>query len=166
MEYISSDTNVWIDFKIINRLNLPFLLPYTYIMYEESVNSELISPLNFRNDLLNLGLKSIDITIDEFLLADQWGNIYPKLSIQDRIALAIAKKRNIILLTGDLALRKAALKENVQIIGTLGILDKLYNNTYITSKEYKYCLAELLKHNGGIVRLPKDELIKRINNLK
>lgn len=166
MEYISSDTNVWIDFKIINRLNLPFLLPYTYIMYEESVNSELISPLNFRNDLLNLGLKSVDITIDEFLLADQWGNIYPKLSIQDRIALAIAKKRNIILLTGDLALRKAALKENVQIIGTLGILDKLYNNTYITSKEYKYCLAELLKHNGGIVRLPKDELIKRINNLK
>lgn len=166
MEYISSDTNVWIDFKIINRLNLPFLLPYTYIMYEESVDSELISLLNFRNDLLNLGLKSIDITIDEFLLADQWGNIYPKLSIQDRIALAIAKKRNIILLTGDLALRKAALKENVQIIGTLGILDKLYNNTYITSKEYKYCLAELLKHNGGIVRLPKDELIKRINNLK
>ena len=166
MEYISSDTNVWIDFKIINRLNLPFLLPYTYIMYEESVNSELISPLNFRNDLLNLGLKSVDITIDEFLLADLWGNIYPKLSIQDRIALAIAKKRNIILLTGDLALRKAALKENVQIIGTLGILDKLYNNTYITSKEYKYCLAELLKHNGGIVRLPKDELIKRINNLK
>ncbi len=166
MEYISSDTNVWIDFKIINRLNLPFLLPYTYIMYEESINSELISPLNFRNDLLNLGLKSVDITIDEFLLADLWGNIYPKLSIQDRIALAIAKKRNIILLTGDLALRKAALKENVQIIGTLGILDKLYNNTYITSKEYKYCLAELLKHNGGIVRLPKDELIKRINNLK
>lgn len=166
MEYISSDTNVWIDFKIINRLNLPFLLPYTYIMYEESINSELISPLNFRNDLLNLGLKSIDITIDEFLLADLWGNIYPKLSIQDRIALAIAKKRNIILLTGDLALRKAALKENVQIIGTLGILDKLYNNAYITSKEYKYCLAELLKHNGGIVRLPKDELIKRINNLK
>ena len=49
MEYISSDTNVWIDFKIINRLNLPFLLPYTYIMYEESINSELISPLNFRN---------------------------------------------------------------------------------------------------------------------
>ena len=135
-------------------------------MYEESVDSELISPLNFRNDLLNLGLKSVDITIDEFLLADLWGNIYPKLSIQDRIALAIAKKRNIILLTGDLALRKAALKENVQIIGTLGILDKLYNNAYITSKEYKNCLAELLKHNGGIVRLPKDELIKRINNLK
>ena len=33
MEYISSDTNVWIDFNIISRMNLPFLLPYTYIMY-------------------------------------------------------------------------------------------------------------------------------------
>lgn len=37
MEYISSDTNVWIDFNIISRMNLPFLLPYTYIMYTESM---------------------------------------------------------------------------------------------------------------------------------
>lgn len=28
MEYISSDTNVWIDFSVVNELELPFRLPY------------------------------------------------------------------------------------------------------------------------------------------
>ena len=32
MEYISSDTNVWLDFVEIEKLNLPFQLPYIYIM--------------------------------------------------------------------------------------------------------------------------------------
>lgn len=54
-------------------------------------------------------------------------NIYPKLSIQDRIALAIAKQRNIVLLPGDMALRKAATKEGVSIMGTLGVLGRLYS---------------------------------------
>lgn len=45
--------------------------------------------------MLEAGLVGVDITIEEFSLADSWENIYPKLSIQDRIALAIAKQRNI-----------------------------------------------------------------------
>ena len=32
MEYISSDTNVWLDFVEIEKLNLPFQLPYVYLM--------------------------------------------------------------------------------------------------------------------------------------
>lgn len=91
MEFVSSDTNVWVDFQVIARLKLPFLLPYTYIMYTESIDSELLSPLGFRENLLEAGLVGVDITIEEFSLADSWGNTYPKLSIQDRIALAIAK---------------------------------------------------------------------------
>ena len=101
MEYISSDTNVWIDFNIISRMNLPFLLPYTYIMYTESMESELLNPEGFKDLLAEAGLVGVDITIEEFLLAQSWGPLYPKLSIQDRIALAIAKQRDITLLTGD-----------------------------------------------------------------
>lgn len=166
MEFVSSDTNVWIDFQVIDRLQLPFLLPYTYIMYTESIDSELISPSGFREDLLKAGLKGVDITIEEFLLADFWGILYPKLSIQDRIALAIAKHRDIVLLTGDMALRKAATKEGVSFMGTLGVLDRLHEGSYITSDEYEYCLSEFSKRNGGQVRLPSDELKKRIERLK
>lgn len=122
--------------------------------------------MGFREDLLEAGLVGVDITIEEFSLADSWGNIYPKLSIQDRIALDIAKQRNIVLLPGDMALRKAATKEGVSIMGTLGVLGRLYEGSYITSDEYEYCLSEFLRRNGGVVRLPNGELKKRLAGLK
>lgn len=37
MVYASSDTNVWIDFSIIEREELPLRLPYTYIMNADAV---------------------------------------------------------------------------------------------------------------------------------
>lgn len=166
MEFISSDTNVWIDFRVISRLYLPFRLPYTYIMYTESITSELLTPVGFQAELTAAGLVGVDITIEEFMLAESWGRVYPRLSTQDRIALAIAKERKIILLTGDMALRKAADKEGVKIMGTIGVLDKLYEGEYITAEEYEYCLLELQKHNGKEVRLPRAELQKRLDNLK
>lgn len=166
MECISSDTNVWIDFNVISRLDLPFLLPYKYIMFTESMESELLSPDGFKGKLEEAGLVGVEITIEEFVLAESWGITYPRLSIQDRIALAIAKKREITLLTGDKALRNAANREEVRIIGTLGILEKLFSEEYIDQNEYIYCLQELQRHNGGEVRLPRAELKKRIDELK
>lgn len=163
MEFISSDTNVWIDFKTISRTNLPFRLPYTYIMYKESMEEELLSPEGLKEELKTAGLIGVDITIEEFMMADSWGQIYKRLSVQDRIALSIAKCRNIVLLTCDKALREAAVAENVMIMGTIGILDKLYEGSYVTYEEYMYCLRELEKHNGKEVRLPKAEIRKRMD---
>ena len=39
-EYISSDTNVWIDFHEIGMVGLPFRLPCTYLMWAEAVDDE------------------------------------------------------------------------------------------------------------------------------
>jgi len=61
------------------------------------------------------------------------------------IALAIAKVRGVYLLTGDGNLRKAAMCEQVKIMGTIGILDRLMDGGYITKHEYKFCLQQLLK---------------------
>jgi len=166
MEYISSGTNVWIDFSIIGRIELPFLLPYTYIMYSDAIEDELLSPSGLRDDLLRCGLKGVDITMEEFNLAEEYGKRYFKLSIYDRIALSIAKIRGIYLLTGDGALREAAMRENVRIIGTLGILDRLKDGNYITEHEYKCCLQQLQKYNGTKVRLPRNEINLRLQNLK
>lgn len=44
MEYISSDTNVWLDFEVIGKLELPFKLPYTYLMNDDAIQDELLSP--------------------------------------------------------------------------------------------------------------------------
>ena len=165
MEYISSDTNVWIDFFIIKRTDLPFRLPYTYIMSADAINDELLSPLGFRDELIAKGLLPVEYSYEEFELAEHFGSQYPKLSIYDRIALAIAKVRGIMLLTGDGPMRKAANTEGVTVIGTLGILDQLFNNHLIETEEYRYCLQELQSNNGAQVRLPKTEIEHRLQNI-
>ena len=93
MQYISSDTNVWIDFSIINRLDLPFRLSYTYIMNKDAIDDELLSPPGLGAKLVDHGLVPVVITAEEFSLAERYGTKYLRLSVYDRIALAIAKER-------------------------------------------------------------------------
>lgn len=162
MEYISSDTNVWIDFSTIQKLALPFKLPYTYLMNKDAIEEELLSPPGLGRELMKYGVVSAEITIEEFNLAQFYGERYIKLSIHDRIALSIAKNRNIKLLTGDKPLRNASQIEGVQVIGTLGIMDQLLAMNLIDIKEYKDCLQMLKQQNGGAVRLPVAEIESRL----
>ncbi|MBD5492525.1 MAG: PIN domain-containing protein [Lachnospiraceae bacterium] len=76
------------------------------------------------------------------------------------------KSSFIILLTGDGQLRKAAQAEGVAVIGTISILDQLYDGDYIAREEYLECLKKLQQYNGGKVRLPGKELEKRIEESK
>lgn len=131
MEYISSDTNVWLDFVTINRLEIPFKLPYTYIMNDDAIEDELLSPKELRENLVGLGLQAVELTEEEFYLAEEYNQKYAKPSLYDCVALAIAKVRGITLMTGDGPLRKAAEQEQVQVMGTIGVLDQLYNGNYI-----------------------------------
>lgn len=165
MQFISSDTNVWIDFVTIQKTELPFRLPYTYIMSRDAVEEELLSPPGLGRQLVSCGLVPVEISIEEFFLAEQYGQNYKSLSTHDRVALAIAKNRQITLLTGDKALRKAAQNEDVPFIGTLGILDQLWDQQRITVDELRLCLQRLLDNNGGAVRLPKAEILSRLTRL-
>ena len=164
MRFISSDTNIWMDFNSISRTDLPFLLPYTYVMYKEAMDREVVSPPDLVKTLLDLGLETVELTAEEFYFADECMNMYPKISKFDSTALAIAKKRNIPLMTGDNALRKAAESEGVIVIGTIGILDKLYNEKYINENEYHYCLKGFLEHRERW--LPSEEINKRLQRKK
>ncbi len=165
MRFISSDTNVWIDFSIIGKSKLPFLLPYTFIMSKESVEDELLVPAGLGEELVSYGLLPVEMTIEEFFLAESYGIQYRRLSRYDRIALAIAKERNITLLTGDNHLRKAAVNEGVDIMGTIGIFDHLLDQNLISTDEFKECLQSLLEHNGGAVRLPENEILSRLKKI-
>ena len=164
MEYISSDTNVWLDFALIDRLELPFRLRFIYLMHEDVIEDELLSPPGLGARLIALGLVKTELTIEEFFLAEEFKRKYVRTSTYDCIALAIAKNRRIILLTGDAALRRAAQAEGVRVMGTIGILDRLKHESRIAGEEYVLCIRKLLELNGGKVRLPKDELEKRLKN--
>lgn len=164
MKYISSDTNIWLDFETISRTDLPFRLPCIYVMYREALEEEVISPPNLLENLMKKGLEAVELTTEEFFYAAECVEKYVKISRYDSTALAIAKYRSIPLLTGDNALRKAAIKEGVEVIGSIGILDKLYKENYINTPEYKYCLEQLLEHKER--RLPEEEIKKRLEALK
>ena len=165
MKYISSDTNIWIDFLTIDRLELPFKLPYTYLMNDEVISNELLQPKGLGEKLIHLGLRATELSEEEYFLAGELNYRYRKPSLFDCIALAIAKCRQITLLTGDGALRNAAKKENVPVIGTIGILDQVFRYKSIDSEEYLFCLEELKRNNGGKVRLPLQEIQERIDKL-
>ena len=72
MEYISSDTNVWLDFETINRLDYPFRLPYIYLMNNDAVQDELLSPPGLGERLKCLGLRETELTEEEFFLAEEY----------------------------------------------------------------------------------------------
>lgn len=165
MKYISSDTNVWIDYMSINKLDLPFKLPNVYLMNQDAIADELLSPKGMREELLNLGLQPTELSEKEFYYALKIAEMYSKLSVYDCSALAIAKQRSLVLMTGDAALRKAALSEGVSVIGTIGLLDSLYENKKISSYEYRECILLFIKVNGREVRLPMAELQKRLDRI-
>ena len=127
------------------------------------MRTEIIDPPSLLSELEKLGLDGVELTTEDFFYADGLYKKYRHLSKFDRTALAIAKLRGISLLTGDGALRRAAETEEVSVLGTIGILDRLLTGHLITSDEYRYCLERLLSHAER--RLPQEELRRRLEIL-
>ena len=134
-------------------------------MNRDAMIEEIVSPSGLGEELESLGLIPVQITLEEFELASHYGTAYLRLSIHDRIALAIAKVRGISLLTGDGALRRAAEVEGVPYIGTLGILDQLWESQLVTKEEYRNCLEAFIEQCSKGRRLPKNELLSRLRTL-
>ena len=166
MTFISSDTNIWIDFFTIEELDLPFLLPNTYLISSDTLADELLEPADFGQRLIRLGLVTVEISDSEYLLVMEYADKYIQLSYYDRVALAIAKVRSIPLLTGDGPMRKAAIREGIEVMGTLRITDDLLKNELIDREHYLAILLKLKKENGKKVRLPGAEIEKRIRSVE
>lgn len=161
--YICSDTNVWLDFAEIERVGLPFQLPYKYYISEFTLEEEVLSPAKLKKTLLALGLKVTTLTIEEFIQAEQFMVRFKKLSSHDAMALSMAMARNWVLLTGDKDLFKAANIVGVEWHGTLWVLDELLVHQKINSEEYHSAMKALLKAvKDKKCRLPKDEIERRL----
>ena len=161
MELISSDTNIWVDFNSVGFLHIPFSLCniYQYIISKDTFEQELLYPPELSIQLKALGLRTVEVSPYETILSLGYMK-YKALSPFDRLALAIAQNRGIILLTGDGNLRKAAIKERVEVHGTLWIIDEALSCGKITQETYK-AMLDAFSANPKI-RLPRDEVAKRL----
>ncbi len=163
MQLICSDTNIWIDFQNLNRIDWPFLLDYTYIMSRLALDDEVLTPIDQAPRLLQKGLVAVELSDDELDLYLSLALKYRRLSTYDAIALTIAKSRSIVLLTGDKALRNAAEAEQVLVRGLLWITDQLYDQQHISREEHRSCMQTLLDGLRTIYRYPKHEIENRLN---
>lgn len=143
MNSISSDSCVWIDFQRIDEIAVPFKFPIKYLMYVETLKQEVSVIDSLDQTLIKLGLCPIELMFEEIDLVIKYQKQYIRLSRFDCIALAIAKNRNIVLLTNDKCLREAAKEEKVECLGTLGLIKKLHDENLIDNDLYINCLTKL-----------------------
>jgi len=81
------------------------------------------------------------------------------VSIADLSALILARDLQVILLSGDKALRNLAEANSIKVHGVLWLLDELVNNQVIVPLQAALALEKMLAKNA---RLPQDECAKRM----
>ena len=123
-------------------------------------------PRSVINKIVNSGcLQVTSVNNEELALVNKLTIKYQNLSFYDLVALAIAIKREWVLLTGDGLLRNAAVNEKIECHGSIWIYDQLIRGKKISESCYNQCLLKLLDLvKQGKRRLPLEELVKRINN--
>lgn len=65
MECVCSGASIWVDFSKFDALALPFKLSYTYLMNEDAISDDKLSPAGLVNELVMLGLVKVAWTEDE-----------------------------------------------------------------------------------------------------
>jgi predicted nucleic acid-binding protein len=124
MLIIISDTNVLIDIEDGNLTPHIFLLPYEIVVPDVLFELELKEQ---HSHLLQAGLKVKSLTAEFVERTETLSIKYPRTSTIDRLALALAMQEKCPILTGDRDLRVAAKGEDIEVHGTLWIVEELLN---------------------------------------
>lgn len=160
MRVLISDANVIIDMEDCGLTALMLKLPYQFLVPDLLYYSELEE---HHPELLDQGLEVVELSPETMTRAGNLEQQYRKPSINDCFALAAAEQEKCPLITGDGALRKAALSENVEIRGTLWVMEELVVNQLITVDRVSAAF-DTLKEQG--CRLPWGEVNKLLERLR
>ena len=169
MRLLISDANILIDMEAGALMDTLFRLPMQFgipdLLYYEEIEEG--SP-----GLEDLGLLIMEVSGDFVKYAEQLPGQYnhtlparngPKPSHNDYLALALAKQESCTLLTGDANLRVVASKEQVTVMGTIGLLCAMVENQLQTVDD---AFKALDRMKDGKRRLPWPETEKVLNALR
>ena len=134
MLLLISDANILIDIEAGSLTSVIFRLPF------EIAVPDVLFELELRENhphLLKAGLKVKSLNADSVKKAQLLIQQYPRPSIMDHSALALAMQENCALLTGDKDLRSAAKKEGIVVHGTIWIIEELLNKMLIRQSQAK-----------------------------
>ncbi|MCZ4337883.1 PIN domain-containing protein [Shewanella colwelliana] len=161
-QLLISDANILIDMEEGGLLEAMFQLPFDFatpdILFFEELEEE-------HAHLPNLGLALKEVSSESMMYAMQLTGTYTQASRNDCFALALAKQEQCPLLTGDMALRKAAEKEAAIVKGTIWLVTQLVVHQKINIEQARDAYNQM-KANGR--RLPwaiaEQELQKQKDN--
>ncbi len=140
---ISSDSNIWFDFLEISCLNHPFRLHHDYYLSDITFETEIDE--KSKELLKSSGLLVTAVSEKKLIDAIKLRKKHYHIQLNDAIALSIAKNRKWILLSGDMALRKAAKVEGVVCRGSIWIYDQLIEEGQMSQLEYERALKKMLE---------------------
>jgi len=143
-----SDANILIDMEEGQLIGEFFALPFEFIIPDILFYEELV---NDHEHLLELGLRPEQLTSEMMMHANQLISRYQKPSRNDLFALCLAMNKQCTLLTGDRDLKQAAELEQVEVMGSLGMVRAMLEQELI-SVERARCAFELMRNTGR--RLP------------
>lgn len=160
MLLLISDACVIIDIEKGGLTNVMFSLPYQFGTPDILYNDELKAR---HAHLLNCGLicKSMDGGLIE--KAYHLGQLHKKLSLYDRLALTLAQAENCTLLTGDSALRQIAESSNVEVHGTIWLVEQMLNNKKISVAVAHESFEKMLNADSRLPRKDIEKLLKKNN---
>lgn len=156
-----NDTNIWIDLKYVSLVDEVFKLPYDIGVPDILFNEELKDTDS--EILLKNNINILEMTIDELLETGEMFNNTTGVSYNDLTTLVVSYKRNYTLVTGDGNLRKIAKNKNVNLRGSIWLLDELVKHDIISKRRGREACIMLL---GSSRRLPQNELNIRIKEWK
>lgn len=118
-----SDTSVLIDLQRGGLLEDLFALPHEFavpdVLYDHEMRGD------WGDGLVRLGLRVEEVSKEGVANALRYRHHRATLSVPDSFALALAKERRWLLLTGDGQLRDLAGGEDVECHGVLWLLDMM-----------------------------------------
>lgn len=157
MLLIISDASVLIDVECGELTNAMFSLPWQFAVPDILFVEELAER---HAHLSRFGL--ISKTMSGDLVAEAYGlhQKYLKPSVNDMLALTLAKHEGCQLLTGDKALREAAKELNVEVHGTIWLVEQMLKGEKITVDVASVAFQQM-KDSGS--RLPWNEVEKILN---
>lgn len=153
-----SDTNILIDMEDGNLIPTIFQLPYEIavpdILFEEELREQ-------HSHLLQVGLKVKSLTAESIKKTEFLTQQYPRPSMMDHSALALALQEQCPLLTGDKDLRVVGKKEGVELHGTIWIVEQLLNQKIIQKSQAKGSFNAMKDKRRRLPWGDVDKLLKR-----
>jgi len=155
-----SDANIIIDMEVGRLIDAMFRLPFEYATPESLFVQELRAT---HTDLVERGLQLETLPPKMIDRVQALGQQYKGVSSHDLEALVLAKHRDAPLLTGDKKLRLVCLEENIDVRGTLWLVEQLFQSELITANDAS-AAYDCMVEDGS--RLPWDKVERQLNRFQ